>query len=137
MRALVAGADEYLLKLNFEMRGDVEAMLARTATPAAEVALDSGHHGRFLRSAGLTDEQIDALRVWAELGFPDNKALAGRLGISENAASKLVRRAEEKLGVEERAQLAGKLTVLSGFGLREAEKRRDALRRSLAAGGGW
>ena len=123
--ALLAGADDYLLKRCCDVGRDVEAMLARRAAPAHGARLDPDHHERFLRSAGLTGEQIDALRVYVALGFPENKALAERLGVSERAASKLVRRAEEKLGVENRGQLVRLLTVLSGFGVRERSNGSD------------
>ncbi|MCK9461089.1 MAG: response regulator [Proteobacteria bacterium] len=136
LRALLAGADEYLLKRCCDLGNDVEAMLARGTRPAATGPLDPERHGRFLRSAGLTGEQIEALCSYAAHGFPENKGLASLLGASESAASKLVRRAEEKLGVANRGQLVRLLTVLSGFGERERWRKeaREAERRAQRGG---
>ena len=122
LRALIAGADDYLLKLNFDVVRDVDAILARRATQTRGAALDPDHHWRFLRSAGLSEEQIEAVWTYAALGFPETKKLAAQLEISEQAASKLMRRAEEKLGVANKGQLARLLTVLSGFGERERSR---------------
>jgi DNA-binding NarL/FixJ family response regulator len=119
LRALVAGADDYLLKLCCRFPDDVEAMLDRPAGRPQRAALDMEAHGRFLRSAGLTSDQICVLCAFVALGFPDNKLLADRLEMTVAATSKTITRAEEKLGLENRAQLARLLTVLSGFGLRE------------------
>jgi DNA-binding NarL/FixJ family response regulator len=119
MRALLAGADDYLLKLHFDAVRDVEAMIARSAIPKERAALDPDHHWRFLRSADLSEEQVEAVWTYAALGFPETKELAAQLEISEQAASKLMRRAEEKLGVANKGQLVRLLTVLSGFGLRQ------------------
>jgi DNA-binding NarL/FixJ family response regulator len=124
LRALIAGADDYLLKLNCDIARDVEAMLQRgRRSAAAGPPLDPEAHGRFLRSAGLTSDQIAVLCGYAALGFPENKALADHLEMTVAATSKMITRIEEKLGLENRAQLVRLLTVLSGFGLRE---RRDA-----------
>jgi DNA-binding NarL/FixJ family response regulator len=120
LRALLAGADDYLLKLCCNIGRDVEAMLVRHRSgPPPRSVLNPESHGRFLRSAGLTDEQVESLCSYAALGFPDNKELADWLGMSERATSKLVIRAEEKLGVENRGQLVQLLTVLSGYGVRD------------------
>ena len=125
MRALLAGADDYLLKLGFDPKRDPVEMLARRRDLAGGAALDPDHHWRFLRSAGLSEEQIEAVWTYAALGFPETKELAAQLEISEQAASKLMRRAEEKLGVANKGQLARLLTVLSGFGLRQRERMRE------------
>ena len=129
LRSLVAGADDYLLKRCCEIGRDVAAMLERQREgPAERAVLDPEAHGQFLRSAGVTEEQVAALCAYVGFGFPENKELAARLGISEQAASKLVRRAEEKLGVRNRGQLVRLLTVLSGFGVRERRGRGEEAR---------
>ncbi|MCK9459078.1 MAG: response regulator [Proteobacteria bacterium] len=119
LRALIAGADDYLLKLRCRLPDDVEAMLERRVGRPPRAALDPEAHGRFLRSAGLTSDQICVLCAYAALGFPENKALADQLEMTVAATSKTITRAEEKLGLENRAQFVRLLTVLSGFGLRE------------------
>jgi DNA-binding NarL/FixJ family response regulator len=119
LRALVAGADGYLLKRGEDLGRDVEEILSRSAGEIDAVAArDTASFGMYLRSAGLTAESIDVLVSFAEAGFPENKPFADRIGRTVAATSKMITRAEEKLGLSNRAQLARLLTILSGFGLR-------------------
>jgi DNA-binding response OmpR family regulator len=124
MRALVAGADGYLLKRVGDLAPKVTEMLERSSGSAGPGSpIDAAAFGWFLLSAGLSAGTVEALRAYAEVGFPESKRLADRLGMTEAATSKLLCRAEEKLGLESRGQLIRLLTVLSGYGARD---RRDA-----------
>ena len=119
LSALIAGADEYLVKSEIAgtIRTEVELLLApkRSNNDIKEHIRTSGR----LRSEGLSSNQRALLADWATAGMPDLPDLSEKYEISIQALSKRFARIQEKLGLENRSQLSSLITTVMGFGARE------------------
>jgi len=121
-RALLAGADDYLLKPISVLDGDLDYAIARARGELVPGAgLDERVHGRFLLGKGAQEDQIPTLCAFHNRGYPDDKILAAALGERQGTVGQRLNRARERLGLENRYQLVHLLTVLSGYGARYRE----------------
>jgi len=115
--ALLAGADDYLLKCDdFRLRDEVERLvdlgrLPREHRPRYASIADPG----FLRTLHLSTEQIDILVEMIKRGFPPDKELAEALGLGAKALAERIKRIEARFGASSRRQLVRYLTVLAGY----------------------
>ncbi|MCK9463644.1 MAG: response regulator [Proteobacteria bacterium] len=115
--ALLAGADDYLLKQDeARLPEEVARLVAlgnvpRQRRPRYESIADPG----LLRSLRLEPAQVRVLIEMVELGYPPDKELADALGCSTKALVERIARIEVKFGAIDRRRLVRYLTVLSGF----------------------
>ena len=71
---------------------------------------------RFLAAKGLSARRLTLLEKYRAAGYPDIPVFAELMGISEGALNGRLFRIRERLNVDNNAQLASLLTVLSGYG---------------------
>ncbi len=122
-RAAMAGADDYLIKPISFFGGDLDYLMARSrgeSSPSGELTPEI--HGRFLLGKGAHENQLSTLCSFHNLGYPDDKILADRLGEPADTVEKRLNRARHYMWLENRYQLVHLLTVLSGFGARYRSK---------------
>jgi len=117
-RAQKAGADDYLVKGDFvDLAGEVKRLLLINIQRVLSGEnfnriLNSG----YLRTMGLTDSQVEALSLMVQEGYPQDKDLLERLGMSIGAFEMMMHRIRKELNVQNTKQLVRILTLLELFG---------------------
>ncbi|MFO8074031.1 MAG: response regulator transcription factor [Polyangia bacterium] len=115
--ALLAGADDYLIKVSEDrIMAEVNrlAQLGRLPPdkrPRYETIADMG----LLRSLEMNSDQIALLGRMLRSGFPTQAELAAEVGISEKALEARLKRIRNKFGAGNTTQLARYLVVLGGY----------------------
>lgn len=117
--ALLAGADQYLVKPLSVIDMDLDHMLA-IARGEIRVSfdLDPQYHGQLLATRRLGDDVIDTLCELHNSGYLEDKLLSKKTGVPATTINKRIERAKNTLGLTNRSQLVHLLTVLSGYGAR-------------------
>ncbi len=117
--ALLAGADQYLVKPLTVLEMELDRMLAiARGEIVVDCDLDPQYHGPMLETRELVKGEIETLCDLHNSGYLDDKLLSAMTGVSIDTINKRINRAKEKIGLENRSQLVSLLTVLSGYGAR-------------------
>jgi DNA-binding NarL/FixJ family response regulator len=118
LTALIAEADDYIVKpiKGFDLIDEIRQLLD---LGRSQVQQNSGFYSVlepvYLRSRGVTKNQLQLLTEYLSAGFPREKTLAEQVGKSENAIWKQFHQIRDLLGLETNAQLAHILTILHGY----------------------
>ena len=117
--ALLAGADQYLVKPLTIVEMDLDRMLAiARGEIVVDCDLDPQYHGRLLETREVVKGEIETLCDLHNSDYLDDKLLSEKTGVPTATIAQRIRRARKKLGLTNRSQLIRLLTVLSGYGAR-------------------
>ena len=125
-QAVLAGADDYIVKgEEYDICTEIEKLLKHDAPAGTGEKEGFSIDCAFLRSRGLTQQQVDLLDAYAEYGYPRIKEFANRMGISETSLWKRLSRIRDKLGMDSMSQITHLMTSITILNSRMEKRRRS------------